>query len=166
MMQLSKTPAPPPEETVDDLLPNVTDIKQNLEDISYFSESSNIQGVKSDLTLLKKKSKFKSKIQNVLESIKLVNKDDVNELKTVFHFVMQSAEDYFNHPKDQVKANSVKNELCEELLRPLVGDDVQLCRKVMAMVVDKIKPSTFLRRNKRLIKKIFLRVFRKLQQLL
>ncbi len=168
MMPIVKTPVNPPEEK-QPLIPQdvqASEIKQNIADISYFNNSSNIQGVKSDLTLLKKKSKFESKMKNVLDSIKLVNKDDDNELKTVFHFVMQSAHDYFYHPNDQAKADTIKNEICENLLKPLVGDDVQLCRKVMALVADKIKGSTFYRRNKRVITKFFLSVLRKFQLLL
>jgi hypothetical protein len=65
-MPIVKTPVNPPDEK-QPLIPQdvqSSEIKQNIADISYFNNSSNIQGVKSDLTLLKKKSKFESYRRN------------------------------------------------------------------------------------------------------
>jgi hypothetical protein len=139
-----------------DEVESVCDEKLLLSDIEYFNTSSNMKDVRNEIYIQKKKKKFVEKVRGILDKIQqleCVNKDD--NLKKIFVFVMQSAEDYIFNANDKERCEKVKKDICLELLRPFTHDNEKLCRQFMSLVANDIKKTTIFRRCRRVINKLF-----------
>lgn len=123
----------------------VDEMKETLADIEKFSKSSHLSQLKQDVKLQRRVAKFRGKMTKVLSNLK---KMEMDELNSVFLFVMQSATDYL-YCADTEKFERIKQEICAELLCPLTGGDVKLCCGIMKIVEKDIKKSTVFRRNKK-----------------
>lgn len=139
---------------VDDILPTAdtravdsAELKETLASIQKFSRSSSMRSITDDIALRRKVAKFEDKIGVVLQNIKKLNVENDDQLQTLFIFVMQSCSDFI-YIKDDVKCSQVRNDLCVKLLKGFVKDDEKLCRSIMSIVQPRIKPSTWLRRNR------------------
>ena len=130
------------------------DYKSTMKDIQYFSKQSQMSNIIEDILLEKKKNKFIDKISTVLQTIQKLNLKDEKQLQNLFLFVLQSAEDYIYTPNTE-KCTLVKNNVCIELLKQFVKNDIKLCQQIIAIVESKIKKSTLLRRNKKRLIRCF-----------
>ena len=136
--------------------------KEMLKDINVFNKSSTMNTIKSDLIMRKKLSKFEAKMAPVLATIqKIDNEDYLNQL---FVFVLQSAEDYLYLPNKE-KCNAIKKEICMQLLKPFVKDEV-VRNQIIKICLKNIKKSTLFRRNRKLLQNFFLGLVKMLQRLI
>lgn len=161
---ISETVAVQTVNTAEDLLmpksdevESVNDEKILLADIEYFNTSSNMKDVRNEIYVQKKKKKFLDKVKGILEKIQSLDCANNDEnLKKIFVFVMQSAEDYIFNANDKERCEKVKKEVCLQLLRPFTHDNEKLCRQFMALVANEIKKTTVFRRGRRVLNKVFL----------
>jgi len=100
-------------------------------------------------------------MKHVIDKVRTIDLNDVNVIKLLFLFVLQSASDYFYLPNNK-ECEDVKIKCCVELLKPLVKNDEKLCKQIIDLVICNVKKSTFYRRNKRCIGKIFFSLYRRL----
>ena len=136
-------------------------LRSTVADIRQFSRSSSMGSIVSDIELIKKVSKFEVKIASVLENIKKLDIQDDTQLQKLFLFVLQSCSDYI-YVADADRCHKIKMDLCVKLLKPFVKDDETLCKSIINIVQSRVKPSTWLRRNKRFVIKVgkfFLSIF-------
>lgn len=132
-------------------------LKDTLADIQRFSQSSSISNMTSEIEMQKRIGKFETKISAILEQVKKLKIDDDAHLQEVFLFVLQACEDYI-YCSDREKCKKIKSAVCIKLLKSFTKDDEALCRCFMSVVQSNVKPSTFMRRNKKAILK-FVRFF-------
>ena len=139
-----------------DVVPPVTmttnKLKDTMKDIQYFSQSKSMTKMTEELMSRKKVIKFTEKLSHVLNNVSELKMDD---LTTIFLFVLQSCSDYFGNsmPDDE------KLQLCTQLLKPFMKNDEVLTGQVIRMVESRIKKSTFYRRNKKWLIKTLTAVF-------
>ena len=123
-------------------------LQNNIESLQKFSQSSSVNSLVIDLTLERRKAKFVSKISEILANLKQVDIHKLKELQVVYKFVMQSCEDYIQHKDAQIKLD-----ICVSLLKGFCNNDEELCRQIMGLVLPSVKPMTFWRKNKKLIRR-------------
>lgn len=136
------------------------ELKGALKDLNMFSKATSMKVLKEDLLIQKRTAKFKAQIGTVLRSVEQLP-NDPDKLQKIFLLVMQYVSDRI-YCKDQEKCNKYREELCVDVLNVFTHGDRQLCLQTMRMCTSKVKPSTFLRRNKNTITKVFFCVLEKL----
>ena len=127
---------------------NNEEIQNMMKAIRNMTHSSNMQSVVGSLNLDRRRRKFVEKVEDILkkfENIKLDNDDE--RIKTLFLFVMQSANDY-------LEKDIKKDEIVLELLKKIVTDEF-LCKNIINIVKERVKPLTFYRKYKHTILKGF-----------
>lgn len=131
------------------------DLKVVIKDLNYFSSSSVVKDIKDNFEMKKKEDKFTKKIEVVLNSLSNLNLDDDKQLHAVFLFVLQSAEDYFYMKRQNQKMDEMKKQIAVKLLKRFVKNDEKLCNQIINIVAEKVKKTSFYRRNKKLFQKLF-----------
>lgn len=124
------------------------DEKAILKDINYFNRSSNMRRLKKDLEVNKKIKKFQDKVADILAVIDTFQCE--HKIETVFMFVMQSAEDYFDPQNDDIKKS-----VCRKMLMKYVNNDAELYDGFYRLTEKNVKKSTPMRRLKKKTGKFF-----------
>ena len=144
------------------------DVKSFLKDLNYFTSSSSLQTIKMEIQIKKKVLKFNEKFKPIVQYFKLLyNEDNVDhtKLKSFFTIIVQSATDYLFIKNEKEQTKLIIDTVCIELLKQFVNDDEKLCRSFICMVANKIKPNTWLRRNKKYVIKVFFLIVNQLLQI-
>jgi len=115
--------------------------KELVKDMNFFSQSSGMSNVKTDLLMQGRSKKFKIKMKGILS--RLNENTPINE---IFKFILQSAEDYYF-------CGDLKNEICRELLFDYVKDD-KLYDSYILLISKELKISTFWRKQKKKLLKL------------
>jgi len=122
---------------------SMEEMKAIVGDVKAFSSSSKMRNVMNAVNDDRRRSKFIEKINHILNQFNAIKLDDNDKrVELLFLFVMQSATDYLGNDDNN------KDEICRELLVRFVKDDEDLCKNIMNLVRPRIKPLTFIRRNK------------------
>ena len=127
-------------------------LANSIQSLQKFSQSSSVNSLVNDLNLERKKAKFISKLGEILANLKHMKVENENDIQLIFKFVMQSAEDYLQHA-NKTKDMELKRDICIGLLKPFTANNEQLCFQVMKLVMPSVKPLTFWRKNKKLIRR-------------
>ena len=124
--------------------PNLTtdEMKEFANDLKKMSTSSRTKDVVQTINLERKKEKFTTRVQSILEKFDVIKLDNTDEkLQTLFLFVMQTASDILGD-SDETRA------ICLQLLKPFVNGDEYLTKNIMNIVKSKVKPLTMYRKYK------------------
>ena len=123
------------------------EMKQFQKDLRKLTNSSKMKDVSNKLNLERKTSKFKATIEKVLSQFENIKHLDEKKIQTLFIFVMQSANDLVG---DLRKSDEVKD-ICKELLLVYVNGDENICKTIMDLSMEKVKPLTLYRKTKHLL---------------
>ena len=126
---------------------DATDINDLLKNLQALSNSTKIQAVTKTMKRDEKRRKFIEKVDSVLSHLSKMCIFSENELENVTLFVLQSCEDFLT----TAFTRDEKIDICVDLLKRFTKDDHVLCKQIISFVIPKLKPSTFLRRNKKII---------------
>ena len=124
--------------------------------IGAFSSSKSSRALMGELAFEKRKDKFLTKMEMVLENV-LRMKIDERQLECIFVLVIQSATDYLWCSDEERRARTVQ-EVCTKLLKPFVKGDEKLVLQLVGFVGHRIKPATWWRRHKRAVVNFFSRL--------
>lgn len=138
-----------PDPFENDNIKEVPKTKYDMSSIKGFSEK------RKKLKLLKMKKHIMDELKG---SIDIFDKNELHLNHSLVLFVAQIAEDFFNKPNQ----GEMKKEVVLEICKPHFDNNENLVEMVLELIFDKIKKTTFLRRNKQRIKNIagfFLELF-------
>lgn len=123
--------------------------KDLIEEISFFSNGTNMKKLKTEISIDKKLKKFKLKMNSILDNFESKVSHDDLDIEKIFLFVMQASEDYINSVDE-----TVKDYLCLELLKRFMKNDKKMTETLMRVTKQYIKKTSLWRRNKKRILKL------------